>query len=120
MSAATDKQRLGHAEWFTKHVVALLKDAGYTDVSEPEPSGNVEGWIVSLTDPEGVEMHVEICPSVWEDDESTEDESPLSPPIRTKPPEKLIDRAFEHGTHIGQPWCGTVYCPVCIHETFDF
>lgn len=34
------------------------------------------------------------------------------------PTDEQIDRAFETGEHVGDPYCGTVYCPVCIEETF--
>jgi hypothetical protein len=36
-----------------------------------------------------------------------------------RPPEARLARAFSEGAHIGPPWCGTVYCPVCIEETFS-
>lgn len=35
------------------------------------------------------------------------------------PPDELLDRAFNEGQHLGEPWCGTLYCPVCLTETFS-
>lgn len=37
-----------------------------------------------------------------------------------RPPDELTERAFEKGQHVGEPWCGTVYCPVCLEETFGY
>lgn len=36
-----------------------------------------------------------------------------------QPPDRLLDRAFAEAVHLGKPWCATIYCPVCLHETFD-
>jgi hypothetical protein len=35
------------------------------------------------------------------------------------PPRELVDRALNEGNHLGEPWCGTVYCPICLTETFS-
>ena len=35
-----------------------------------------------------------------------------------RPPVELEDRAWDQGVHVGPPWCGTVYCPVCLNSTF--
>lgn len=35
------------------------------------------------------------------------------------PPDALVDRAFATGEHIGEPWCGTAYCPVCLTGLAD-